>query len=200
MHSRPQQRSWIVIVGVAVAFAGACAGDDGSSIPPGKQDFVQPPGSTTPAETTSVTCSQSDPCDYWYCACADGAVVNGAYCYQGLCAAAGGICPAACAAFGHGEWTGNAGGGPSQDGPRCGGLGSSGAACNACFSDACCAQGDACGSSPSCLDHWDCVVACGGNASCRASCEDRATASGLAAYEALEGCLLDNCATECGPT
>ncbi|MBS1122650.1 MAG: hypothetical protein H6Q90_4878 [Deltaproteobacteria bacterium] len=178
----------------------AACSDGGSTIGPGPQTHVPttPPPPSSP--TTSVTCSASDPCDFWFCQCADDAVVNSAFCNQGLCSEASAICPEACTAFGHGAWTGVAGGGPGQP-PQpssCGGLGSSTQSCDTCFEAQCCTEGKACGDDPSCLDHWDCVVGCNGDGGCRAACDDTADPTGRAHYEALEACLLSDCGDVCG--
>jgi hypothetical protein len=185
---------------VFVLFVTAACGGDDAPTSPGAQTL--PPSTPPPSgsTTTQTTCSSSDPCDYWFCRCDDGAVVNAAYCNNGYCSTADAICPTACTSFQHGGWTGVAGGGPDQPQPpssTCGGLGSSNGACNACFEDECCAQGSACGSNSGCLDAWDCIVACNGDFACRATCEDNASSSGLAAYEALESCLLSACGGEC---
>ena len=125
--------------------------------------------------------------------------MNAAYCNNGFCSTADAICPAACATFQHGAWTGVAGGGPQQPPPTstCGGLGSSNAACDACFEEACCTEGAACGGNAGCLSLWDCIVDCDGDPACRSACEDAATASGLDAYDQLEGCLLGSCSGAC---
>ena len=182
----------------ALALA-ACGGDDDAPTGPGSQTL--PPSTQPPpgSPTTGVSCSSSDPCDYWFCRCDDGAVVNAAFCSNGSCSTASAICPAACETFDHGEWTGVAGGGPDQPPPTstCGGLGSSNATCDACFVDECCAEGEACSATSGCLSHWDCVVECDGDPGCRADCDDVASPSGRAAYEDLESCLVGSCGGAC---
>lgn len=185
------------VLALCVLVLAACGGDDPPS-GPGPQTL--PPGTQPPpgAETTSVSCSANDPCDYWFCRCDDGAVVNASYCANGACSAASAICPTACETFQHGGWTGIAGGGPDQPPPSsCGGLGSSNAACNACFADQCCSEGERCSATSGCYAHWDCVVGCGGDPACRADCEDAASSAARAAYDALEGCLLGSCSGAC---
>jgi hypothetical protein len=105
-------------------------------------------------------------------------------------------CPQACDYFQHGAWTGEAGGGPGSIPDTCGSLGSENATCDACFRTSCCDEGAACGQTESCLDYWDCAVACNGDPQCRDSC-DAQFPDGRSPYEALEGCLLDNCSTQC---
>jgi hypothetical protein len=167
---------------------------------PGDQTFTPPSeqtGGGRPSGATEETCVAADDCSYWYCRCGDGAIVNSALCVNGYCMDAASACPDACEYFGHGAWTGEAGGGPGSTTGTCGGLGSSGAACDACFRDACCEEGEACGAQPSCLDYWDCAVPCGGDAGCRAECDARYPA-GAAPYRALESCLVASCSEACG--
>ncbi len=186
---------WLVLSLFAVA---ACGGDDA---PTGPGPQTLPPSTQPPpgAETTNVSCSPNDPCDYWFCRCDDGAVVNAAFCSNGSCSAASAICPTACETFQHGGWTGVAGGGPNQPPPQdtCGGLGSSNATCDACFVDNCCSQGEACEATSGCYSFWDCVVACDGDPSCRASCESGASRSAIDAYETLESCVVGRCGGAC---
>lgn len=181
---------------------GACGGDDGPS-GPGGQSYTPPPsnqgdGQTRPPGATSFTCGAADDCAYWYCECADGFVVNSAQCVNGYCMDAASACPEACSYFQHGEWTGAAGGGPGSQPPTdsCGGLGSSDPVCDACGKESCCSESAACGDSPACLDYWDCAVACGGDAGCRAGC-DAVYPDGISTYEALESCLVGACRAEC---
>lgn len=188
------------LIPLACVLAAACGSDDPPDRP-GDQSFHPPveqegePG-TQPPGATSVACDAAADCDYWFCRCADGAVVNSALCVNGFCMDAESACPRACAYFDHGEWTGDAGGGPGSA-PACGGLGSNGAACDSCFRTSCCDEGAACGDSGSCLDAWDCAVACGGDPDCRADCEARFPV-GASLYNTLEACLVGSCATACG--
>src|SRR5688572_3034340 len=99
--------------------AAAACGGGGDDLGPGEQDFTPPPdtegdGTSQPAGATDTTCSAAEDCGYWFCACADGAVVNSAACTNGWCMGAAAACPEACAHFDHGDWTGEAGGGPGQ--------------------------------------------------------------------------------------
>jgi hypothetical protein len=190
---------------VAAACGGGGGGDD---IGPGDEDFTPPAesegdGTSKPADATDTTCASSGDCAYWFCACADGAVVNSANCTNGWCMGAATACPDACASFEHGAWTGDAGGGPGQPvdddppaGGDCGGLGSADPTCDACYADECCGEGAACADNPSCLDYWDCAVGCGGDSLCRDDC-DFLYPDGASDYASLEGCLLGACFDAC---
>ena len=176
----------------------AACGGDGDSIGPGMQDYEPPAeqmGTGKPADATSVTCSRADDCGYWYCRCEDGAVVNSALCQNGYCMGAATACPRACEYFNHGMWTGEAGGGPTTP-PVCGGLGSHIAACDSCMKENCCSEATACGTSATCLDYWDCRVACNGDPTCITNCNNQYP-SGKAPYENLSNCLLDSCYSQC---
>jgi hypothetical protein len=186
----------LVLVGLVMA---ACGGDDG--IGPGMQDYTPPSeqqGSGKPSDSTTFTCTQAADCGYWYCRCEDGAVVNSALCVNGFCMNAASACPRACEYFNHGAWTGEAGGGPGgmTTPPTCGGLGSDLVACDSCMKSQCCDEASACGNTNSCLSYWDCSLACDGNAACKAECED-SYPGGVAPYEGLRDCLLDNCYMQC---
>jgi hypothetical protein len=203
VRSCPLSRS--LAFGFALAFSlASCGGDKKGpdpSIPRGSQTHT-PPASTgggRPSNATSYTCSAASDCAYWFCRCADGAVVNSANCTNGYCLDASGACPEACAAFSHGSWTGEYGGGPAgapPGGNECGGQGSSIPACDSCFRQNCCAQGAACGGNLDCLDYWDCAVSCGQDSVCRADCGDLYP-GGESSYAALESCLLGRCASQC---
>ena len=188
------------ILALVCIVAAACGGDDDGSIGPGNQNYDPPTeqqGSGKPSDATSVTCSQAEDCGYWYCRCEDGAVVNSALCVNGFCMGAQSACPRACEYFDHGAWTGEAGGGPTMTTPTtCGGLGSDLVACDSCMKDQCCDEASACGSTTSCLSFWDCSLACDGDPGCKAECEDLYP-SGVAPYEGLRDCLLDNCYAQC---
>ncbi len=177
----------------------ACSGDD-DPIGPGGQSYDPPTeqtGGGKPSDATSVTCAQADDCNYWYCQCADGAVVNSALCVNGYCMGAQSACPRACDAFDHGAWTGAAGGGPTSMPPQtCGGLGSQNPACESCMKQDCCDEAASCGNSSSCFPYWDCVIACNGDSFCESQCEDDYPA-GVGSFEGLRDCLLDNCYSEC---
>jgi len=179
----------------------ACGGGDDAPSSPGNQDFTPPPethGTGQPDGATSVTCSTGADCDYWFCRCADGAVVNSALCVNSYCMDAANACPPACEYFDHGAWTGAAGGGPGTSmPPACGDLGSSDPDCDACFHDACCDEGAACSDRADCLSYWDCAVACGSDPGCRDEC-DLQYPQGAGPYAALESCLLDSCSSQCG--
>ena len=185
-----------IVVCVALA---ACGGDE--DVGPGSQSYDPPAeqqGSGKPTDATSVTCQQADDCGYWFCRCEDGAVVNSALCVNGFCMGAASACPRACDAFHHGAWTGEAGGGPSQNPPpaSCGGLGSQIVACDTCMKSQCCSEASACGNSSTCLHYWDCAIACDGDPSCKASCDNQYP-GGRVPYEGLRDCLLDNCYSQC---
>jgi hypothetical protein len=181
----------------------AACGGGGDDAPdhPGDQDFTPPPtddGTGMPPGATSFTCDVGEDCDFWFCQCADGAVVNSAFCVNGYCMDAASACPDACAFFDHGNWTGAAGGGPGTSQPlECGGLGSDTPSCDDCFHDQCCDQGETCGESQACLDYWDCAVACGGDPDCRAEC-DVLYPDGADAYGELEACVVGECSAACG--
>lgn len=176
----------------------ACGGDP--PVHPGGQSYVPPTmqqgSGGKPSGATSVTCSNAADCDYWFCECSDGAVVNSALCVNDYCMDAASACPQACDYFQHGAWTGTAGGGPGSIPHSCGSLGSHDETCDACFRTSCCDEGTACGQTTSCLDYWDCAVACNGDPQCREDC-DAQYPDGRAPYQALEGCLADNCSTQC---
>jgi hypothetical protein len=185
-----------ILVLVIVA---ACGGT--STIPPGDQTYTPPPmpqdGGGKPSGATDVMCGAAADCDYWFCQCSDGAVVNAALCVNSYCMAASSACPDACGYFHHGSWTGDASGGPGSITHTCGSFGSQDPTCDACFRTSCCDPGTACANSPACLDLWDCVVGCGSSADCVASCEADKP-DGRAPYEALQGCLVDHCSSQCG--
>jgi hypothetical protein len=61
--------------------------------------------------TTAGGCQSAEDCPYWYCDCEDGMVVNSRTCSNGSCLGAASVCPDSCESFGHGSWTGSAGGG-----------------------------------------------------------------------------------------
>jgi hypothetical protein len=186
---------------VILAFA-ACGGSD-SPAGPGGQTYMPPgggSGSADPSDATSVTCQGLNDCDYWFCQCADGAVVNSSLCQNGYCMGAKSACPSACAYFNHGDWTGQAGGGPhdhgSGSGASCGTLGSSNATCNSCVHGSCCSADAACSASGPCIDYWNCAVDCNGDASCLGTC-DASYPAGRNGYEQLYGCIQDSCGTAC---
>jgi hypothetical protein len=192
-------RMILLVLSVLVACGGSGDGDDAPTMP-GEEDFTPPPsnnGGGQPPGATDVTCQSGSDCDYWFCRCADGAVVNSALCVNSYCMDAASACPDACAYFDHGAWTGSAGGGPGTSQPlECGGYGSSDPDCDACFADECCDEGAACGENPDCEPYWDCAVACDGDPICRDEC-DAAYPDGAGVYAALESCLLDGCYDEC---
>lgn len=184
----------------------ACGGSDGPS-GPGDQTYMPPAGGSgsavDPGDATSVTCHGLNDCDYWFCECADGAVVNSALCQNGYCMGAKSACPDACHYFNHGDWTGHAGGGPDQGGHgsgsnmnTCGTLGSSNSTCNACVHDSCCSQDAACSASGSCVDYWNCAITCQGDSACLDVCDEDYPA-GRSGYQALEGCIYDSCSSDC---
>jgi hypothetical protein len=180
--------------------AAACGGDDDGSVGPGSQSFDPPAeqqGSGKPSDATSFTCAKAEDCGYWYCRCEDGAVVNSALCVNGFCMGAQSACSRACEYFGHGQWTGEAGGGPGgTTTTTCGGLGSDLVACDTCMKSQCCAEASACGGTSSCLNYWDCSLACDGDPSCKTQCENTYP-SGVVPFENLRDCLLDNCYMQC---
>jgi hypothetical protein len=182
----------------------ACGGTDSPG--PGDQTYTPPggtgSGSADPSDATSVTCQGLNDCDYWFCECADGAVVNSALCQNGFCMGAKSACPDACHYFGHGDWTGQAGGGPDQghgsgSGDSCGTLGSSDGSCNACVHASCCAADATCSASGACVDYWNCAITCAGDPSCLDFC-DQDYPAGRGGYEQLESCIYNDCSAECG--
>jgi len=194
----------LILVVCCAACGGGGDGDDGGDDGPdgpGDETFTPEPeqnGGGEPGGSTGYACSLAEDCDYWFCRCDDGAVVNSALCVNGYCMDAASACPSACEYFDHGGWSGSAGGGPGTSTPQeCGGLGSSDQDCDSCFVDSCCDQGESCGDSPDCLAYWDCVVPCGSEPSCRDEC-DFWYPDGAAIYGSLESCLLDLCSAECG--
>jgi len=184
---------------VLLLVASACS-DDGPVIGPGSENNDRPPindGTGMPDNTTGETCTSSSDCAYWYCECTDGAVVNSVNCTNGYCLDASGACPGSCEVFGHGAWTGSAGGGPVDNDPPTCSIGSASSACETCYEDNCCAEGNACAANTSCLDYWDCALLCEGDAFCRSDC-DAIYPDGRYDYEDLEGCLQSACYDECG--
>ncbi|HEY4181815.1 MAG TPA: hypothetical protein VGM90_33460 [Kofleriaceae bacterium] len=192
---------WILVAGLA-----ACGGgDDGGGSGAGSQTYVPPAGGSPAPVTdrTSETCSGLDDCDYWFCECADGGVVNSSLCQNGFCMGAMSACPSACAAFNHGAWTGHAGGGPqtgghgsgSGSGATCGNLPSAGASCDACVKGNCCAAATSCDGA--CRSYWDCVGGCNGDNDCLDAC-DAGNPDGRDAAQNLTACAQDSCNSECG--
>ncbi|HEY4057423.1 MAG TPA: hypothetical protein VGM39_12485 [Kofleriaceae bacterium] len=193
---------WILVLGLA-----ACGGDDGGSAPgAGSQTYTPPAGgggSSAPvSDRTSQTCSGLDDCDYWFCECADGGVVNSALCQNGYCMGAMSACPSACDYFHHGAWTGHAGGGPQthggsgsgSSGGSCGNLPSAGASCDACVTDSCCSEASSC--TGSCRSYWDCVGGCNGDYDCLDAC-DAGNPDGRDAAQDLISCTESSCSSEC---
>ncbi len=141
------------------------------------------PGATNGAgggasNATSVTCGTMKDCAYWYCRCADGAVVNSADCSNGYCSSASVACPKACTAFQHGSWSGEATGGPSKTdrAGSDGGGGGGGGTCSRsqdCASIACTCADDSVVNTQSCTNGTcdpasiACVDACSGNGGVR---------------------------------
>jgi len=184
------------------------AGDgdgDGNSVPPGDQVFTPDPsdtGSGKPAGATDFTCDAVAECDYWYCRCEDGFVVNAANCKNGYCMDAASSCPSACEYFEHGSWTGEAGGGPKEPTPtptpsECGEQGSTNDTCWSCVEDECCGDSAACYDNPDCLDYWDCLYGCGFGFACEDSCRSLYP-DGVYDYENLSQCVDFQCSQDCG--
>jgi hypothetical protein len=111
-------------IAVLGAFLGGCSitaergSSSGSStstspdVPPGSETVQDTPTSAgTGGAANGKTCSRAEDCGYYYCKCADGAVVNSRACVQGSCQLPSAHCSSACAAFRHGAWSGVAGGG-----------------------------------------------------------------------------------------
>jgi hypothetical protein len=194
--------SYLVSLPIALITFAACGGADSPG--PGDQTYMPPAGgsgSADPSDATSVTCHGLDDCDYWFCQCADGAVVNSSLCQNGFCMGAKSACPDACHYFNHGDWTGQAGGGPDQghgsgSGQSCGTLGSSNATCNSCVHDSCCNADAACSASGACVDYWNCAITCNGDASCLDVCDQNYPA-GRSNYEQLESCINNSCGGAC---
>lgn len=196
----------IFVLGLA-----ACGGDDGGGgIGAGSQTYTPPSGgggsgggSSAPvSDRTSVTCSGLDDCDYWFCECADGGVVNSSLCQQGYCMGAMSACPQACEYFHHGAWTGHAGGGPQTHGNgsgggggSCGNLPSAGSSCDACVKDSCCSEASSCNGS--CRSYWSCVGSCNGDYECLDEC-DADNPDGRDDASDLISCAQNNCYSECG--
>ncbi len=196
-------RKTIPLVSLLLVSLASCSGGggEGDTIGAGGQDYV--PDSTDngggrPDNATNVTCSsaQAD-CAYWFCRCEDGAVVNSANCVNGFCLDAQASCPDACSYFDHGDWTGAAGGGPTQEppGPNCGSQGGS-LECQQCSETECCSQSASCTDNPECLNLWDCVVDCRGDGGCVSNCEDQHF-SGVDDFYSYTSCLDSNCLDEC---
>ncbi len=74
---------------------------------------------TQPSTANSELCPNSgNQCSNYFCRCADGAPVNSSSCVNGSCQVAATHCESACQKFGHGKWTGTAGGGPGTTPPK----------------------------------------------------------------------------------
>ncbi len=191
----------------------ACSGTSGdsdtgsdSSIPQGEEDFVPPPSDdgsgNQPSGATDTTCQDAEDCAYWYCECADGAIVNTANCTNGFCLDAKSTCPAACEYFEHGAWSGRVGGGPTDDTTppptnTCGTQGSTSETCWSCVEAECCDVSAACYDNPECLNYWDCVVLCApGDVDCTYDC-DTSYPGGAFGFDELASCLENYCSLDC---
>ncbi len=196
----------------AISCSDSSAPGDSSdpSIPVGDEDFVPPPsddGSGQPPDgATTVSCQSSAGCAYWYCECADGAVVNTANCTNGFCLDAETTCPEACEFFDHGDWNGRVGGGPEQPTPNpdpppnpssCGSQGSTPDGCWSCIEAECCSESAACYDNPDCLGYWDCFIDCGlGDPNCESECGEFYP-FGVDDYYDLVYCGEANCSFDC---
>lgn len=181
--------------------ATSCADSDSSTgihdnIKPGTETAQPPSKPPTAPQGTGETCSSGNDCANWYCACDDGAVVNSAFCYNGACQTPANHCPAACAAFRHGGWTGRAGGGPVPP-SSCSvtqlTLGNN--TCVTCIKDRCCSALQACDQDPACIS-WDrCDAACTDDA-CHQDCRDQFP-DGVARYQGIVDCAGGTCQSTC---
>lgn len=173
------------------------ASNPGTSNPPTSQP------DTTSTDTTSTatgpSCGTSADCDYWYCECSNGSVVNSRTCDNGHCQSADDTCPVACADLGA-TFVGvidPSNVGPTDPTDTCGGFTfSNNASCGSCYHDACCDEGTACADDADCLQYWDCAVLCRDGA-CLDGCTDLYP-WGAAPYQDFQFCLLDNCKSACG--
>lgn len=203
------------ILSISSLAAISCSGssetaDSSAPSTPGDEDFVPPPSDDgsgqRPDGATTVRCNGSADCAYWYCECADGAVVNTANCTNGFCLDAETTCPEACEYFDHGDWNGRVGGGPGEPTPNpdpepnpsnCGSQGSTPDTCWSCIEAECCDESAACYSNPDCLDYWDCVIDCGvGNPNCELDCGE-IYPFGVGDYDDLVFCGQNYCSPEC---
>lgn len=179
-------------------------GGDSSGVKPGAEDFVPPPTNDDkgkPSGATDMSCSAANPCDYWYCQCNDGFVVNSADCRNGFCMDAASSCPVACDYFGHNGWSGIAGGGPKSHDPKqpvseCGEQQGTSDSCWSCVEDACCGLSAACYDNYDCLGYWDCALDCVGDSFCESSCADF-YAGGVDDYYDLMQCVSSSCSGAC---
>ncbi|MFT3766918.1 MAG: hypothetical protein QM820_15580 [Minicystis sp.] len=153
------------------AFVGACfAACNGAAtgtfeghptyVPPATDD-----GSGPPPNATGVICNGPWDCDFWLCGCSDGEIVGVSICLNGFCIDASGACPEACSALGHGDFTGDAQGGPGSGigAPPDEGGGGAGGAGGGGGGD-CSVDGDSCGSNGDC-----CSGVCDGDGICGGS-------------------------------
>ncbi len=189
-----------VVIGGGPSLPGAEKTDSGVEVAPSTNEQSDEEVTQNASSSTGETCSggSAEECSYWYCRCADGALVNSRFCSNGACKGPGAICEDSCQYFGHGAWTGLAGGGPPPPNPD----GSSGnnsngdpgntQSCDACIQEDCGWERDACLDEPDCGDYTSCVRD-----------EDAFTCSerypfGQTPYDDLAFCIESNCSSICG--
>jgi hypothetical protein len=73
------------------------------------------------------------------------------------------------------------------------------ATCDTCLDTSCCSQGQACANAPNnaCLNLFQCIGGCNGNATCQQNCQTTNQA-GVASAQALSQCINGSCGTQCG--
>lgn len=191
-------------LGLVMSACSGGTGDQGGNtdpvrggVAPGSE--TAPPPSTPPSRPTSTgeTCREGKDCANWFCQCADGAVVNSAFCYNGACQTPENHCPRACETFRHGAWTGRVGGGP-QPPSSCAitGLQLGQNACVTCLKDKCCGALQTCDRDAECLA-WDrCTTDCNGDQACRDACS-AAHPSGEDRYMQIYNCAASSCPSTC---
>ena len=117
-----------ILVAVVTACSGSAtstgtgsSGSSGSStdgtVPKGGETVPDGTGTPSTPAPTGKSCGTADECAYYFCRCADGAIVNSRLCSQHVCQGAAAHCGTACTTFRHGAWTGTYGGGDTPAPP-----------------------------------------------------------------------------------
>ncbi len=97
--------------------------------------------------------------------------------------------------LGCGQSSSGSGGSGSTPTKSCGP--SFGSTCDTCIQQACCSEWAACGSSPGCATLERCLVGCGDNPTCAATCAGGTDAGTNRIYDTAALCLERQCASEC---
>jgi hypothetical protein len=78
------------------------------------------------------------------------------------------------------------------------GLGVEAGACQACIASQCCEQATACAQAPSCAGYESCLLACGSDYECRATCVQSNVIGSTSEVPTFDQCVASNCADPCG--